>query len=293
MRTTAMPKEILYTTAIGENGELLHIDNATKGSRYHCPLCRGEFVLRKSGRTGKGSRRPHFAHNLLSPHCTPESVLHYSYRKLLIDALKGHQSETRPLLITWSCTTCHNSYSGNLLERVTSIKEEYNLEECRPDIALIDDTGGVVAVIEIVVTHNPEEQALHYYKSNHIVLIQIDVSSEEELRRIEAGVANPSVVDLCLNSRCLEYRNNRTRRDLIIETKRCNACFGQMNVCTVRTSHVFGTIDSTDFSDDEIRSAESNGVKFEIRFRNGNEQYHQIVCWNCKKLRSRYRTPRF
>ena len=34
-----MVKEILYTTAIDKKGNLIHIDNAEKGSNYYCPMC--------------------------------------------------------------------------------------------------------------------------------------------------------------------------------------------------------------------------------------------------------------
>jgi hypothetical protein len=289
-----MNKEILYTMATDENGDLIHIDDAIKGSRYYCPLCKGEFILRKSGKTGKGSKRPHFAHNELTPNCTPEGVLHYSFRKLLLSILIKHQSEDKTLAINWRCSICNGKYTGNILAKVASIKEEYNLVECRPDIALLDEDEGVVAVVEIVVTHKPEESVLQYYKMNHIVLIQIDVSSEDDLKRVEEKAKNPSTVELCLNSKCTNYGNIKTRRDLLIGTKMCNACFGLINVCTVRTSHVFGILHSTDFSENEIELAKAKGVRFEMRVNDAtNEDYPQIICWNCKKIRSRFASRRF
>ena len=74
-----MVKEILYTTALDENGNLIRINDAEKGGTYYCPNCKSEFILRKSGKTGKGSRRPHFAHNNLTTNCTGESNLHFSF----------------------------------------------------------------------------------------------------------------------------------------------------------------------------------------------------------------------
>ena len=133
-----MVKEILYTTANDENDELVHINNAEKGKNYFCPNCKTEFILRKSGKTGKGSKRPHFAHNNLTTNCTPEGVLHYSFKKLLIDLLKRYKAENKALEVNWNCDACYNSNKGNLLENVASIREEYNLKVCQPDIALID-----------------------------------------------------------------------------------------------------------------------------------------------------------
>jgi hypothetical protein len=34
------------------------------------------MILRKSGKTGQGSRRPHFAHKSVNPDCNPETAIH-------------------------------------------------------------------------------------------------------------------------------------------------------------------------------------------------------------------------
>ncbi len=288
-----MFKEILYTTAIDENGKITHIDDARKGSSYYCPICKNEFILRKSGKSGKGSKRPHFAHNQLTRNCTPEGVMHYSFKRLLINILVKHQTEDKALVVNWCCSICNSIYSGNLLEKVTSIKEEYALKECKPDIALLDEKGSVVAVIEIVVTHKPEEDVLQYYKENQIILIQIDLSSEEDLKMIEEKVANPNVVEFCLNSKCTNYGNNKIKRKLIIGVKRCSGCLGLLKASIIETSYVFGIQRSTDFNEDEIRMAESKGVRFEMRNnKTTNQKYPAIICLNCKRMRSRYRSPR-
>jgi hypothetical protein len=147
-----MEKEILYTTGLDINGNLIHVDDAQKGGSYYCPMCKKEFILRKSGKTGKGSKRPHFAHNESTPNCTPEGVLHYSFKKLLIKRLEKNKAANIPLRFSWSCHSCLSKNSGNLLENVSSIKEEYPLETCRPDVALLDNEENVFAAIEIVVT---------------------------------------------------------------------------------------------------------------------------------------------
>jgi ribosomal protein L37AE/L43A len=290
-----MLKELLYTTAIDQLGNIVHVDNAEKGLSYYCPMCKREFVLRKSGKSGKGSRRPHFAHNQVAPNCTPEGVLHYSFKKLLIADLKAHQSGNRPVALNWGCRKCGNKYTGNLLENVTSIREEYALEECRPDVALLNEREAVVAVIEIVVSHPPEDSVLQYYLENHIVLVRINLSSEEDLANRERKIANPDVVELCLDAKCPGYTVGKARRELLVGTKFCGACLRPMGASVVRTSHVFGVRDSFDFSEEEVKLAESKGVKFERRFKKtSNEPYQAVICMNCKIMRSRYRRgPRF
>jgi Competence protein CoiA-like family len=286
-------KEILYTTAIDQSGNIVHIDDAERGHTYCCPICKREFILRRSGKTVKGSRRPHFAHNELAPNCTPESVLHYSFKKLLVAVLKAHQSANIPFPISWGCTKCKNRYTGNLLESATSIREEYVIGECRPDVALLNEEDAVVAVIEIVVSHTPEASAVQYYLENRIVLIQIALSSEHDLVNLKHRAANPDVVELCLDAKCPNYEIGKIKRELIVRRKKCGVCFRMMNASMVRTSHAFGVRDSTDFNDEEVKLAESMGVRFERRFKQtSNEPYHAVVCINCKMLRSRYGSPR-
>ncbi len=209
--------EILYTTALDQNDNLIHVNNAEKGSKYYCPLCKKEFILRKSGKSGKGSRRPHFAHNELTPNCTPEGVLHYSFKKMLISLLEKFKNENRDLVMSWRCSSCEHANSVFLLQRVVSIKEEFNLGVCRPDIALLDDAGKIIAVIEIVVNHSPEENVLQYYKTNKIVLIQINVETEDELFMVEEIISNPNKVDFCLNTECRDYVSNDIKRRVYYE----------------------------------------------------------------------------
>lgn len=285
-----MLKELLYTTALDQGGNIVQAVTAEKGLRYFCPMCKNEFVLHKSGKSGKGSRRPHFKHNQLAPNCTPEGVLHYSFKKLLVAHLKAHQSGNRPVGINWGCSKCGNKYTGNLLEHVTSIREEYALGECRPDVALLNEKEAVVAVIEIVVSHPPEASALQYYLENHIVLMRIDLSSEEDLANLERRVANPDLVELCLDAKCPSCTIGKATRGLLVETKICGACLRPMTASVVRTIHAFGRQDSFDFSEEEVKLAASKGVKFERKFKTtSNEPYNAVICMNCKIMASRYR----
>jgi hypothetical protein len=275
-------KEILYTTALDKEGNLVFIGDAAKESQYICPSCKNPFILRKSGKSGKGSRRPHFAHNEISPNCTPESVLHYSFKKLLIDLLNKHKAENKPFTISWNCNNCHENFSGNLLFWVNLIKEEFDLTDCRPDIALLGEKGNVFAVIEIVVTHQPEPNVLEFYKKNNITLIQLNLSSDEDLKRVEEKIANPDLVDLCLNfNKCPNYSTNRVARNLIFTPLRCTRCyrlFGKLDHLNI--IHPFNNLNSTNYDKKDIEFAKLNGIRI------------GISCPNCEILRNRPLYPR-
>lgn len=290
-----MVKEILYTTAFDKNSDLIHINNAEKGTAYYCPVCKKEFILRKSGKTGKGSKRPHFAHNELTSNCTPEGVLHFSFKKMVINLLEKYKSENKPLILNWSCGYCNSKNTGNVLENVFSIKEEYNLNVCQPDIALINGNGKVLAVIEIVVTHAPEENVLQFYKGNNIILIQINLSSEEDLNVVEMKIANPTFVDYCIvNPKCSEYDRYTKDRKIWVYPARCGRCFSIIEKYCIETNGVFGKIRSLDFLENEINFIKSKRTNVEIhRNKSANENYPIFSCLNCKRMMSRYRrSPR-
>jgi len=292
-----MNKEILYTTATDKNGGLIRINNAEKGVDYYCPLCKKEFILRKSGKTGKGSRRSHFAHNEITPNCTPEGVLHYSFKKMLIELLERHKTENKPFILNWFCNSCGCKNSGNLLEKTASIKEEYGLGECRPDIALIDKAEKIIAVIEVVVTHEPEESVLQYYKENKITLIRIDLTSEQDLNRIEEKVKNPDIVDLCLSPKCSNRDQYRINRRVAVLQTQCNRCSSPIEKYEIAIESVLGKRMSLDFTDDEINwmKSKANEIGFRVQIaekEDTKEKYPVFVCENCQRMRNRYRSSR-
>ncbi len=280
--------EILYTTAIDENGILVHINNAEKGKVYCCPSCKTEFILRKSGKTGKGSKRPHFAHNKLSPNCTPETVLHYSFKKKVVELLNKYLSEKKEFIINWKCFACSKNTSGNLLAKVTSIKEEYNLKVCQPDIALINAEEKVIAVIEIVVTHKPDEKVLLYYQENKIILIQINLFSDEDINIIEKKIRTPDIVDYCINPRCSNSIRYSIKRRLISLHDRCGRCFQPIERYRTEINSAFGIQKTLDFTENEINYVKSKRKNIEVQTnQKTKEKYPSSICYNCKTWNAR------
>ncbi len=293
-----MIKEILYTTAIDKSGSLTHINNAEKGMSYYCPVCKKEFILRKSGKTGKGSRRPHFSHNELTPNCTPEGVLHYSFKMMLIDLLRKYKAENKLFTLTWACGSCSHKNIGNLVERVALINDEHVFEKCRADIALLDKAQQVVAVIEIVVSHKPEESVIQYYKEKKITLIQINLTSDEDLKKVEEKAKTPDLVDLCLSHKCQNHDKYKTTREIIALRRQCGSCFGLIEDLFINTHGIFGINKSRDFTDEEINRVKSmaseKGIEVAIKTNDATkERYPVLICGNCQRIRSRYNRHHF
>lgn len=210
-----MIKELLHTIAKDENGDPIHINNAIKGLKYFCPGCNDEFVLRKSDKTGKGSRCPHFAHKNLTPNCTPEGYLHSSFKILLLDKIKVSLENKLPIAISWDCIYCRKEHHANLLDGVCSVDKEFHMKICRPDIALLNEKGNASIVIEIIVSHAPEDNALSFYRTNSIPLINITLNPLDpvkELENIDAKIQHPARIDFLSKMTCPSYRQYLVQR---------------------------------------------------------------------------------
>jgi len=276
---TGKKRDILYVTAFDKNGVLIKANDAVKTEDYFCPECNDKLILKKSGKTGKGSKRPHFAHYSQSPNCTPEGVLHKSFKLLLLEKIRKHITEKSPINIEWECIYCHEKHTGNLIQYAVETQDEYKMEKCRADIALLNQDSKPFAVIEIVVTHKPDEEVIEFYKQNKIILIQIELDSEDDLDKIEAKINIPTSIDYCFSLKCPNIDNYAYQRRAVAFNKKCGN-FHIMRTCIAETYHYFGLHTSDDFKDEEIEFAKSNGVTFEGK---------KVICPHCRAISSRYR----
>ena len=209
--------------AYDEEGNIVFPNNAIKGKKYFCPKCGEELTYRNSGKTGKGSRCPHFAHKGGGHNCDPESVLHAAFKKETTKILSSYLKENKGFIIKWTCSDCGLPYSGDLLFIAKSVEVEYDLKVCRPDIALLDDAGKVRIAIEIVNTHKPEDKTLKYYKDNGIVLVQYNVIVED-LNSIEEKLKSPEIVSMCLRPNCCHFNTLTHSKHLFERHDICPNC---------------------------------------------------------------------
>jgi len=216
-----MEKEILHKYAEDDNGKIVHINNALLGVNYYCPECKGKFIFRK----GK-IRQQHFSHNHTTSNCTGEGYLHKTFKKMLLELIKDHINKKIPLDINWDCNICKNKHNGNLIGGITDVKDEYNLEICRPDIVLINEAGIIPIIIEIVHKHEPENNVIEYCKRNKTVLIRIKLVSLDDLKNIENKIMFPTNVIFIDKMNCqnyVNYYNQLIRQQLMQEQLLANS----------------------------------------------------------------------
>lgn len=279
---------ILYTVATDKYGNLIKANDAEKGNDFFCPVCKTELILRKSGKTGKGTKRPHFAHRSLTPNCTPETALHYSFKNLLAKKIEHHINSKTPLSIFWNCSFCGDEHSGNLLKKINAVKVEHNLTVCQPDIALLDSSEKVFAVIEIVVTHKPEESVVSFYSDNDIILIQINLTSDQDIDNLEEKVSNPDIVNTCYNPKCNTCGQFQQKKKMTIIEGDCWKCGSTMKIATISSSKgglIRGSSNNlrpSDFTSEEIEFAKTKGVILKTQYsKTVGDNYVANSCPKC------------
>jgi hypothetical protein len=195
-----MEKEILYKYAQNSDGEIVHISNAVAGVRYYCPGCKEEFIFRHGQ-----IRQRHFAHKNPSPSCTGEGYLHNTFKKILLEDIKEHINKNTPLSIQTKCNICKGTHHGNILQGISAVADEYSLGGCRPDIVLINISGKIPIIVEIVDTHEPEQNVIDYCVKNSTLLIIIKLESINDLDNIESRICNPTSVLFSNKRLCPTY----------------------------------------------------------------------------------------
>lgn len=269
-----MAKDILYSIAETPIGQLINAIDADKQSAYLCPACKQPLLFRKGLK-----KRPHFAHKVLTPNCTPETALHYSFKTLLYHKIKEHLDLDLALPIQWTCSKCHELHTGNLLKKAVEVRLEYNLGSCRPDIALLDRNGQTIAVIEVVVTHLPEEKTLDYYRQNQIFVITYLLKSDRDIDRLDLVTLAPDSINLCISPKCLKCGEHMWRKYLLIIDAQCWNCRASIKVATSHSED--GAVD--DFSNYEIGLANQNGCSLKRRYSYNGTIYGVNTCFKCFK----------
>ncbi len=279
--------EILYSVARNEAGQQVQASDAEKSDRYFCGYCKEALILKKSGRTGRGRKRPHFAHKTLTPNCSPESALHFEFKRLLFDRITDCLKAGTALDLSWECVYCFQVHTGNLLKVARHAALERSLGECRPDIILFDGSNRAIAAIEVVVNHKPDEAARAYYVKCQIILIELHLVSEADLENLDNKLVNADHVQLCVNRKrcsvCGHFRQPVMLR--IVETS-CYKCNSKMRFPFIEGDHSRGSHTGPErFTTKELMLARDNGALIEWQYsRTLNTKYWAATCSRCRSF---------
>ena len=287
-----MPKKnLLYMSAQDCNGKLVTAAFAEKGASYSCPICNGVMTLCKSGNIGPGSRRPYFRHKALSSNCTPEGVLHHTFKMMLAETLENSIQNGEPFEVKWTCKFCGEEHVANLLKVARKVEVEKDLVVCQPDILLLTAEEKPILAIEVVVSHEPEPKVLEYYKKNRIALYQINICSEDDLVDVSERAKLPVVFDFCSKiPRCKQCGSYFEEEHLAIVDWQCYKCHENFKAAVIliglgRKNEPYDVVTPKNFSENEMLLAKSKGVIIEKRYsKTMNESYFANICPHCKSM---------
>ena len=278
--------ELLHTIALNNTNGITLIEDAVKGEEYNCPNCLGEMIFRNSGKTGKGSKRPHFAHKSNNSNCSPESALHEAFKKKLFTYLNNHKRQGDLVPIEWDCSICGYDHSHkNLLGKTSHIQLEKNVGPTRPDISLVDESGKTLLAIEVVVTHAPETATLEYFHEKGIHLVQYNLD-ENSLRDFNLKVKKPDIVDVCKGPKCLECGDSMRRYSLIFDETECYKCKNKYKIAWCKGDGIGngqGFLNPHEFPKEAIQIAEERSVLFKVlNSKAVGRKYRANSCNKCK-----------
>ena len=258
-----MKDSLLLTYAHDSNGNLIHVDDAQKGEKYFCPNCGADLLLRTSKipQGEKYYKRKHFVHKGVNDNHCSESFLHKLFKEKCVEYIKEKISNREDLFFEWRCEQCNKNHKCNLLSNGVNVVAEHNLKKCKPDIAIFDINKNVVTVIEVIVTHRPEEYSLQYYNDNNIFCLQINVKDFSDCEKIAYKLSNPNKINLCPTPICEKCDGVKDSGKLIISNLLCENCNEEIKISAkVSVNKIFGP---AYYNNNEIQYSSSMGCAFE------------------------------
>lgn len=167
-----------------------------------------------------------------------------------------------------------------MLKKAIQVKTEYDLGTCRPDIALLDQQGKAIAVIEIIVTHAPEQKTLDYYKDNRIAVVSYSLKSDEDINRLDSSSLEPDSVDLCTNPKCSKCGRHMAKNRLLVIDGECWKCSAPMKVAAIDKNEAY--LGWGSFSQSDIPFAAKHGCFLKSHYsRTAGERYIANTCRQC------------
>ncbi|HWL43030.1 MAG TPA: competence protein CoiA family protein [Ilumatobacter sp.] len=160
-----------YPVAMNGDALVWATDLAEAGERpggLLCVGCLNPVVLRAGARN-----RPHFAHLAGGDCAGGETVLHRVAIRVLDQAIHDASHDGGRYEVHCGCGRCLASRTANLARRSIATRlDQVIADRVRPDIAVhVHDRP--FAVIEVIVTHAPELDALNVYEQIEVPVIRV------------------------------------------------------------------------------------------------------------------------
>jgi hypothetical protein len=202
-------------------------------------------------------------------------------KELLFSRLSECIRNDRSLPIRWECAYCGEEHDGNLVKLARRVGMEENLGGCRPDLVLFDAQDVPVAILEVVVTHAPDENVLEFCQQEGVTRLEFRIRSGFDLLALEhERPLRPGLVDLCLRSQCQRCGQPLERATMHVIEVQCWRCGFQMLAALVRAADQVAGPEV--FSEKQVKQAEQCGVLLRRNYSSSSRtSYVANTCPTC------------
>lgn len=155
--------ELVWAADLKEQGE--------RPAGLTCVGCNAAVGLRAGKQV-----RPHFAHRSRADACSAgETVLHSTAVRVMAAAIRSAMSGHRQYPILVRCTRCDTERPGDLARWAggSVAVDRVFRDGVRPDLLILDGSNQPRFVVEVIVSHAPEEQSLSVYRSAGLPVITV------------------------------------------------------------------------------------------------------------------------
>ena len=235
-----MGKKLLHTTGCDEEGHVIHINQAERGGIYTCPLCRERIIVRNEGK----AQRPHFAHfKKTESGCNGETLLFHLFRQKAAELLNERIHRKETFLIHWSCPLCNRIYEKDMLQKVSSLTTDFNINGYHPDIMLLNEKGQPLFAIHLLIRRRLTQKTLHFYEEKGIILIQVQLE-EDDWMQVEEKLSHPASITFCSNPECYNFQfyQHCIQREYYAQKFKCKKCGKVVDGYMVRNTSALGII---------------------------------------------------
>ena len=232
----------------------------------------------------KGEQKAHYFAHYCKAECNGESLLHYISKNLLTNRIANAIRNKTPIPIQWSCDICQQLHKGNLVKIASNVSNEEKVGPCRPYIILRDDQNQIIAFIEIVVSHSPENYVFRYSYKNNIKIIVLKISNFGELDLLlSSKELFIDDVGICTTPKCPECQKPLQIRYFYIIDTRCWKCKKVMKAAfSVIDGNIYGP---ETFNNFELMMARENSVLMQLNFsKTMMRSYISNTCKNCESF---------
>ena len=170
-----MTAAILYPVARANDGQLMHITMAAKGTVAYCFGCDAAMVPHQ------GPQRQWHFHHRVQNRCDPDRALHRAAVVAVTEGIDSAIRTGRPYLLKRSCLRCGQLIEQDIATPGAAVEAEKMLlrrddidlkRRTLPDVAVYA-AEGTTTVVEVVVTHDLEDKTREAYEQAAIPVYRV------------------------------------------------------------------------------------------------------------------------